>query len=279
MNGSTIEYGILLDGNGSRTSSPITGRIRASSTRAISRSTVSICVVMARCSFRSSSLLGVVAGLRFRSPASAAASLVAEGLVLRPPTAAERCTHLPHVPGWYLYAQISAQVYRAVGHQLHPRRLLWLLRRTLLKPVVQRTARAPTHHLGYLLRRGVLRLDPRPLLDVEDLRQATNALGEVQAPPSVVEDPHAGGGVRLRVGNRQFFFSIYVFSTCGRLLAHGLSPVSISGATRSPYSSRWRSMKSAMNWQNGITMSPRARASSSATRASWLPRPRLSWGS
>ena|SRR5215203_6025751 len=44
------------------------------------------------------------------------------------------------------------------------------------------------------------------------------------------------GGVGPRVGDRQFF------SICGRLLAHSQSLLSISGATRSRYSSRWRSM-------------------------------------
>ena len=53
----------------------------------------------------------------------------------------------------------------------------------LLQPVVQRPTRAATHDLGHPLRRGVLGLDPRPLLDVEDLRQPTDTLGEVQAPP------------------------------------------------------------------------------------------------
>src|SRR5215211_3458927 len=169
-------------------------------------------------------------GRQFRTPAGAAARLVAEGLVLRLPTAAKRCTHLPHPPGWYPDAQVSAQVYRSVGDELYSRWLLGLLRRTLLQPVVQRAARAATHDLGYLLRGGVLRLDPRPLSGVEDLRQATDALGEVQATSSVVEDCHTLGGVGPRVGDRQLFFSV-----CGRLLAHSLSPLSISGATRSRY--------------------------------------------
>src|SRR5215218_89159 len=179
--------------------------------------------------------LVVVAGRRFRSPAGAAARFVAEGLVLRPPTAAEGCTDLAHAPGGHVDAQVSAQVYRSVGDELYPDWLLGLLTRTLLQLVVKRAARAATHDLGHLLGGRVLRLDPRPLLDVEDLRQATDALGEVQATPSVVEDCHARGGVWPRVGDRQF-------SICGRLLAHSLSPLSISGATRSRYSSRWRSM-------------------------------------
>src|SRR5215217_626013 len=225
MNGSTRECGIRADGNVSRISRPIIGRMWASSTRTISRSPVSICVVMVRCSFRSSPLLVVIAGRRFRSPAGAAARFVAEGLVLRPPTAAQGCTDLAHAPGGHLDAQLSAQVYRSVGDELYPGRPLGLLTRTLLQPVVQRAARAATHDLGHLLWGGVLRLYPRPLLDVEDLRQATDALGEVQATPSVVEDCHARGGVWPRVGDRQF-------SICGRLLAHSLSPLSISGATR-----------------------------------------------
>src|SRR5215203_4683527 len=279
IKGSTCAYGMVREGRGSRTLRPIMGRMWASSSRSTSRSLISICVLMVRSSFRSSSLLVVVAGRRFRSPAGVPAGVVAEGLVLRPPTSAQRCSHLPHAPGGHLYAQVSAQVYRSVWDKFYPGGLLGLLRRSFLQPVVQRAARAPTHNLRHLICGGVLRLDPRPLRNVEDLRQATDALGEVQAPPFIVEDPHVGGGVRASVRDRQFFFSIYAFSTPGRLLAHGLSPVSISGATRSPYSSRWRSMKSAMNWQNGITRSPRARASSSATRASWVPRPRLSWGS
>src|SRR5688572_18215079 len=121
------------EGRGSRISSPIMGRMWASSSRTTSRSPVSICVLMMRYSFRSSLFLVVVAHRRFRPPAGAAARLVAEGLVLR-------------------------------------------------------TARAATHDLSHLLCGGVIRLDPRPLLDVEDMRQATHALGEVQAPPSVVED-------------------------------------------------------------------------------------------
>src|SRR5918995_133113 len=221
---------------GSRTSRPIMGRMWASSSRSTSRSLVSICVLMVRSSFRSSSLLVVVARRRFRSRVGAPAGVVAEGLVLRPRTAAKRCTHLPHAPGGRVDAQVSAQVNRSVGDELYPRRLLGLLTRTLLQPVVQRAARAATHDLGYLLRRGVLRLDPRPLTDVENLRQATNALGEVQASPSVIEDSHARGVVGPRVGDRQ------LISICGRLLAHNLSPLSISGATRSWYSSRWRSM-------------------------------------
>src|SRR5918995_4589276 len=270
MKGSTCAYGMVRDGRGSRISRPITGRMWASSSRTTSRSLVSICVVMVRCSFRSSLsslLLVVVLGRRFRSPAGAAARLVAEGLVLGLPTSAEGCTDLTHAPGWHVDAQVSAQVNRSVGDELYPRRLLGLLTGTLLQPVVQRTARAATYHLCYLLSGGVLRLDPRPLLDVKYLRQATNALRKVQAPASVVEDSHARGGVRPRVGDRQ------LFSICGRLVAHSLSPLSISGATRSRYSSRWRSMKSAMNGQNGTTTSPLARASSSAARASRPPRP------
>src|SRR5918993_3804627 len=236
MKGSTWAYGMVRDGNGSRTSSPIMGRTWASSTSTISRCPVSICVVMVRYSFRSRLRLVTVASRRFRTPAGAAARFVAEGLVLRQPTAAQRCTNLPHAPGWHLDAQISAQIHRSVGDELSPRRLLGLLTRTLLQPVVKRSARAATHDLGYLLRRRVPRLDPRPLTDVENLRQATNALGEVQASPSVIEDSHARGSVGPRVGDRQ------LISICGRLLAHNLSPLSISGATRSWYSSRWRSM-------------------------------------
>src|SRR5215207_82141 len=167
--------------------------------------------------------LVVVAGRRFRSPAGAAARFVAEGLVLRPPTAAEGCTDLAHAPGGHLDAQVSAQVYRSVGDELYPDWLLGLLTRTLLQLVVKRAARAATHDLGHLLRGRVLRLDPRPLLDVEDLRQATDALGEVQATPSVVEDCHARGGVRPCVGDRQFF------SICRRLLAHSPSPRASQG--------------------------------------------------
>src|SRR5215203_3771020 len=229
MKGSTREYGMVRDGNGSRTSRPIIGRMWASSSRTISRSPVSICVVMVRCSFRSSPLLVVVAGRRFRSPADAAARFVTEGPVLRPPTAAQGCTDLAHAPGGHLDAQVSAHVYRSVGDELYPDWLLGLLTRTLLQLVVKRAARAATHDLGHLLGGRVLRLDPRPLLDVEDLRQATDALGEVQATPSVVEDCHARGGVRPRVGYRR------LLSICGRLLAHSLSPLSISGATRSRY--------------------------------------------
>src|SRR5215218_5992065 len=115
---------------------------------------------MVRYSFRSSSLLVVGAGRRFRPPATAAARFVAEGLILRKPTAAQRCTNLPHLTlTRYLYAQISTQVYRSVGNQLYVGRLLWLLRSTLLHKVVQRPARAPTHYLRYPLRRGVLGLD------------------------------------------------------------------------------------------------------------------------
>jgi hypothetical protein len=58
---------------------------------------------------------------------------------------------------------------------------------------------------GYFLRRRVPRLDSRPPLDVNDLRQATDALGEVQASPSVVEYCRSRGGVRPRVGDRQLF--------------------------------------------------------------------------
>src|SRR5829696_1468554 len=229
MKGSTCAYGMVRDGKGSRILRPIIGRMWASSSRTISRSPVSICVLMVRCSFRSSPLLVVVAHRRFRPPAGAAARLVAEGLVLRPPTAAQRCTDLAHAPAGHVDAQVSAQVYRSVGDELYPGRLLGLLTRTLLQPVVKRSARAATHDLGHLLRGGVLRLDPRSLLDVEDLRQATDALGEVQATPSVVEDSHARGGVGPRVGDRQ------LFHICGRLLAHSLYPESISGATRSRY--------------------------------------------
>src|SRR5215212_72577 len=100
--------------------------------------------------------------------------------------------------------------------------MLGLLRRTLLQLVVKRATRAATHDLGHLLCGRVLRLDPPPLSGVEDLRQTTDALGEVQAPPSVVEYSHARSGVRPRVGDRQFF------SICGRLLAHSLPPLSIS---------------------------------------------------
>src|SRR5215212_9191150 len=176
MKGSTCAYGMVRDGKGSRILRPIIGRMWASSSRTISRSPVSICVLMVRCSFRSSPLLVVVAHRRFRPPAGAAARLVAEGLVLGPPTAAEGCTDLAHAPGWHVDAQVSAQVYRSVGDELYPGRLLGLLTLTLLQPVVKRPARAATYDLGYLLRGGVLRLDPRPLVDVEDLRQATHAL-------------------------------------------------------------------------------------------------------
>src|SRR5215208_2810775 len=206
MKGSTREYGMVRDGNGSRTSSPIIGRMWASSSRTISRSPVSICVVMVLCSFRSSLFLVVGAGGRFRRPATAAARLVAEWLVLRAPTPAQRCTYLAHAPGGYIDAQISTQVYRSVGHKLYVGGLLGLLSRSFLKSVVQRPARAPTHYLGHLLRRGVLGLDPRPLLHIEYLRQATDTLGEVQTPSPVVVDRHAGGGVCPRVGDRQFFF-------------------------------------------------------------------------
>ncbi len=76
--------------------------------------------------------------------------------------------------------------------------------------------------------------------------------------------------LREQLGEEAFF------SICGRMLVHGLFPPRILGSTRSRYSSRWRSMKPAMNGQNGITNSPRARASSSAARASRPPRPRPS---
>src|SRR5918994_219857 len=236
MKGSTCAYGMVREGRGSRTSRPIMGRMWAFSSRTTSRSPVSICVLMVRCSFRSNPLLVVVLGRRFRSPAGAAARVVAEGLILRPPTAAEGCTDLAHAPGWHVDTQISAQVDRSVGDELYPSRLLGLLTRTLLQPVMKGPARAATHDLGYLLRARVLRLGPRPLLGVEDLRQATNTLGEVQATSSVIEDSHARGCVGTRVGDRQ------LFPICGRPLAHNLSPLSISGATRSWYSSRWRSM-------------------------------------
>src|SRR5215218_2842896 len=81
-----------------------------------------------------------------------ARTVVAEGLVLRPSTAAEGCTDLAHAPRGHVDAQISAQVYRSVGDDLYPGRLLGLLTRTLLQPVVQRAARAATHDLGHLLR-------------------------------------------------------------------------------------------------------------------------------
>src|ERR687890_303784 len=215
MKGSTWAYGMVRDGNGSRISRPITERTWASSTSTISRCPVSICVVMVRYSFRSRLRLVTVASRRFRTPAGAAARFVAEGLVLCQPTAAQRCTNLPHTPGWHLDAQISAQIYRSVGDELYPGRLLGLLTRTLLQPVVKRSARAATHDLRHPLRGSILRLDPWPLTDVEDL--------------------HARGGVRPCVGDRHFFFvfSICVFTICRRLLAHSLSPVSISGATRS----------------------------------------------
>src|SRR5688500_1736428 len=115
---------MVRDGRGSRISRPIMGRMWASSSRTISRSLVSICVLMMRYSFRSSLFLGVVAHRRFRPPAGAAARLVAEWLVLRPPTAAQGCTDLAHASGWHLDAQVSAQVYRSVGHELYLRRLL-----------------------------------------------------------------------------------------------------------------------------------------------------------
>src|SRR5687768_4534988 len=146
MKGSTCAYGMVRDGRGSRISRPIIGRMWASSTRTISRSPVSICVLMVLCSFRSR-LFQVVAVCRLlRSPAGAAARLVAEGLVLSKPTAAQRCSHLPHAPGWHLDAQVSAQVHRSVGHKLYPGRTLGGLRRTL-QPVVQRPTRASTHDL------------------------------------------------------------------------------------------------------------------------------------
>src|SRR5688500_18851457 len=134
---------MVREGRGSRISRPIMGRMWASSSRTTSRSAVMVWVVMVRCSFRSIPLLVVVASRRFRSPAYAAARVVAERLV-------------------------------------------------------RRAARAATHDLGYVLRGGVPRLDPRPLTDVEDLRQATDALGEVQSSPSVIEDSRAGGGVGPR---------------------------------------------------------------------------------
>src|SRR5919107_635911 len=152
MKGSTWAYGMVRDGNGSRISRPITERTWASSTSTISRCPVSICVVMVRYSFRSRLRLVTVASRRFRTPAGAAARFVAEGLVLRPPTAAQRCTNLPHAPGWHLDAQISAQIYRSVGDELYPGRLLGLLTRTLLQPVVKRSARAATHDLRHPLR-------------------------------------------------------------------------------------------------------------------------------
>src|SRR5215216_3206116 len=191
MKGSTREYGMVRDGNGSRTSRPIIGRMWAFSSRTTSRSPVSICVVMVFCTFRSSLIL-VIATCRL---AGAAARFVAEGLVLSKPTPAQRCTYLPHAPGGYIDAQVSTQVHRSVGHKLYVGGLLGLLSQSFLKPVVKRPARAPTHHLGYLLRRGSLRLDPRPLVHIEDLRQATDALREVQATPSVVVDRQPGGGV------------------------------------------------------------------------------------
>src|SRR5215217_7374214 len=170
MKGSTREYRMVRDVNGSRTSRPIIGRMWEFPSRTTSRSPVSTCVVMVRCSLRSSLVLVVATCRLFRSPAGAPAGVVAEGLVLRPRTAAKRCTDLAHAPGWYVDAQVSAQVYRSISNQLYVGRLLGLLGRTLLKSVVQRAARAATHNLGYLLRGGVLRLDPRPLTDVEDLR-------------------------------------------------------------------------------------------------------------
>src|SRR5215203_2880167 len=206
MKGSTREYGMVRDGNGSRTSRPIIGRMSAFSSRTTSRSLVSICVVMVFCTFRSSLILVVATCRLLRSPAGAAARIVAEGLVLGKPTAAQRRSHLAHAPGRNVDPQVTAQVHRSVGHKLYQRRLLWLLRITLLKPVVKRPTRTATHYLGHLLRRGVLGLDPRPLLHIEYLRQATDTLGEVQAPSPVVVDRHAGGGVCPRLGDRQFFF-------------------------------------------------------------------------
>src|ERR687890_543536 len=157
MKGSTWAYGMVRDGNGSRISRPITERTWASSTSTISRCPVSICVVMVRYSFRSRLRLVTIASRRFRTPAGAAARFVAEGLVLRPPTAAQRCTNLPHAPGWHLDAQISAQIYRSVGDELYPGRLLGLLTRTLLQPVVKRSARAATHDLRHPLRGSIRR--------------------------------------------------------------------------------------------------------------------------
>src|SRR5215204_1715301 len=205
MKGSTREYGMVHDGNGSRTSRPIIGRMWAFSSRATSRSPVSICVVMVFCALRSSLVLVVASRRLPRSPAGAAARFVAEGLVLRKPTAAQRCTYLPHRPRGYLAAQISPQAYRPLGHELYLTRPLGLLRKTILKPVVQSTTRAPTHYLRYPLRRGVLRLDPGALLHIEYLRQATDTLGEVQAPPSVVVDRYPRSAVGLRLGDRKLF--------------------------------------------------------------------------
>src|SRR5215218_8217872 len=90
MKGSTREYGMVRDGNGSRTSRPIIGRMWEFPSRTTSRSPVSICVVMVFCTLRSSLVLVVATCRLFRSPAGAAARFVVEGLVLRKPTAVQR---------------------------------------------------------------------------------------------------------------------------------------------------------------------------------------------
>src|ERR671933_2779805 len=115
MKGSTREYGMVRDGNGSRTSGPIFGRMWAFSSRTTSRSPVSICVVMVFCTLRSSLVLVVATCRLLRSPAGAAARFVAEGLVLGKPTAAQGCSDLAHAPGGHVDAQVSAQVHRSVG--------------------------------------------------------------------------------------------------------------------------------------------------------------------
>ena len=152
------------------------------------RSPVSICVVMVFCTFRSSLIL-VIATCRLRQPVRLHALSQKGSFSVSP----------------HRHSDARTSRMRPAGTSMlrSPRRLIGPLATnstwvgcsgSSVGPQAGSVARrrAATHYLGYLLRRRVLRLDPGPLLHVEDLRQPTHALGEVQAPSPVVVDRRAG---------------------------------------------------------------------------------------
>src|SRR5947207_5046293 len=125
--------------------------------------------------------------------------------------------------------QVAAHHHRAVGAHFDRGGRVGLLD-VVVRDEVERAARAAQDGVGHRAPVGVLRLDPRALLAVEDGRKRAEALGEVAAALAVVVDGDAVAFVRLAGRHGYASALAFMFSRSAR------KPFGRSFAMRRPVS-------------------------------------------